>query len=60
MGKLWNYERFAEAPALISDSGVTLTYHDLASMGNDLEHAANGDGSDGTVPIAFFFGICFA
>ena len=60
MGTLWDFERYGDSPALIAETGARLTYHDLASLGNDLEHAANGDGSDGTVPIAFFFGICFA
>lgn len=58
MGKLWNYESFGEAPALISDSGVTLTYHNLASLGDDLEHAAMESGClhDGHIPLTMF--IC--
>ena len=32
MGKLWDFERFADSPALIGDTGVTLTYRDLAAL----------------------------
>ena len=37
MGKLWNFESFAESPALIADSGITLTYHDLDSLSDTME-----------------------
>ena len=32
MGKLWNFEAFSERPALIGDTGVTLTYGDLVKL----------------------------
>ena len=32
MGKLWDFEQHGDAPALIGDSGVTLTYRDLAAL----------------------------
>ena len=58
MGKLWNFESFAKAPALISDSGVTLTYHDLASLSDELETAIEKSGClcDGAIPLTMF--IC--
>lgn len=37
MGKLWNFESFAESPALIADSSIRLTYHDLESLSDIME-----------------------
>ncbi len=39
MGKLWNFESFSGRAALIGDTGVTLTYGDLAALSADLEKA---------------------
>ena len=44
MGKLWDFERHADAPALIGDTGVTLTYGDLAAPSADLEKAVEPGG----------------
>ena len=44
MGKLWDFERHADAPALIGDTGVTLTYGDLAALSADLEKAVEPGG----------------
>ena len=39
MGKLWDFERFADSPAMIADTGVTLSYRDLARLCASLEAA---------------------
>lgn len=53
MGKLWNFEAFSERPALIEDTGVTLTYGDLAAISADLEKAI---GPGGEHPLVMFVG----
>ena len=42
MGTLWNFEAFGGAPALIADTGVTLSYRDLASLSDEIETAIDG------------------
>ena len=32
MGKLWDFERYADFPAMIADTGVTLSYGELARL----------------------------
>ena len=39
MGKIWDFESFADSPALISDAGATLTYRDLAALSGETETA---------------------
>ena len=41
MGKLWDFEAFSGRAALIGDTGVTLTYGDLAALSADLEKAVD-------------------
>ena len=53
MGKLWDFERHADAPALIGDTGVTLTYGDLMSLSAGLEKAIE---SGGEHPLVMFIG----
>ena len=53
MGKLWNFEAFSERPALIGDTGVTLTYGDLLALSADLEKTI-GPGSER--PLVMFIG----
>ena len=36
MGKLWDFERYADAPALIGDTGVTVSYRDLSALAAEL------------------------
>ena len=40
MGKLWDFESFADAPALIGDTGITLSYRELAALSDELAAAA--------------------
>ena len=40
MGKLWDFERFADSPAMIADTGVTVRYRELAELSAALEEAA--------------------
>ena len=56
MGKIWNPESFGDSPALIGDTGVTLTYRDLASLsaGTDSDIAANADWSAESKPLVMF------
>lgn len=51
VGKLWDFERYGDAPALIGDTGVTLAYRDLASLAGELEAAADQNGDR---PLAMF------
>ena len=53
MGKLWSFEAFSERPAFIGDTGVTLTYGDLAALSSDLEKAIE-PGSER--PLVMFVG----
>ena len=56
MGMLWDFESFGDSPALIEDTGFTLTYHDLASL-SDVTEAAVGKsfgGDAGTKPLTMF------
>ena len=39
MGVFWNFESFADSPALIADTGVTLTYGDLNALSAEIETA---------------------
>ena len=56
MGKLWDFERFAAAPALIADTGVTLTYGDLAALSDEMESAIGScaDWDASTKPLTMF------
>ena len=45
MGKLWDFECFADSPAMIADTGVTVSYSDLARLCAALE-AAIGNNTD--------------
>ena len=44
MGKLWDFEQHADAPALIGDSGTTLSYRDLAVLSDEIGTAVRDDG----------------
>lgn len=44
MGKLWDFEQHADAPALIGDSGITLAYRDLAALSDEIGTAIRDDG----------------
>ena len=55
MGKLWDFESFADSPALIGDTGVTLTYRDLTALSDDIETAVGGTASEAG-PLVMF--IC--
>lgn len=48
MGKLWNFDQFGDSPALIGDTGVTLTYRDLAALSETVE-AAVGQADSGAL-----------
>ena len=48
MGKLWNFAQFGDSPALIGDTGVTLTYRDLAALSETVE-AAVGQADSGAL-----------
>ena len=39
MGKLWDFERFADSPALIAETGVTVSYRSLKQLSSALEAA---------------------
>lgn len=52
MGKLWNFESFGEAPALISDTGVTLTYRELAALSDEADAAIRENEAAG--PMTMF------
>ena len=56
MGKIWDFERFADSPALIADTGVTMTYGDLASLADGVETAVGKiTGPDAkTKPLTMF------
>ncbi len=56
MGILWDFERFAENVTLISDSGVTVRYQDLVTLGDELEQVIEKNGclSDGNRPLTMF------
>ena len=57
MGIFWEFERFADAPALIADTGVTLTYRDLAALSDEMEAGIreSGDRDGGSRPLVMFF-----
>ena len=55
MGKLWDFESFADSPALIGDTGVTLTYRDLTTLSDDIEAGVGGTASEAG-PLVMF--IC--
>ena len=42
MGILWKFEAFADAPALIADTGVTLSYRDLSTLSGAIDAAIDG------------------
>ena len=48
MGIFWDFERFGDAAALITDTGATLTYRELASLSHEAEAGARESGEDGT------------
>ena len=35
MGVFWDFENFADSPALIADTGVTVTYRDLSALSKE-------------------------
>ena len=39
MGVFWNFESFGDSPALIADTGVTVTYRDLTALSAETEAA---------------------
>ena len=55
MGKLWDFEGFGDAPAVIADTGATLTYRDLAALSDRIAEAmdACAGWQEGT-PLAMF------
>ena len=56
MGKLWDFESFADSPALIADTGVTLSYRDLARLSTALEDSIgkNADFAAEERPLTMF------
>ena len=56
MGKLWDFECFADSPAMIADTGVTVSYSDLARLCAALEAAIgnNTDWDAGERPLTMF------
>ena len=56
MGKLWDFESFADSPALIADTGVTVSYRDLARLCNTLEADIGkiADWNAGERPLTMF------
>ena len=40
MDKIWDFEQFGDAPALIADTGATITYRELEALSGELEQAA--------------------
>ena len=56
MGILWDFENFGDSPALIADTGVTLTYCDLVSLSGETEAAImrSADWSSESKPLAMF------
>ena len=56
MGKLWDFERFGDSPAMIADTGATMTYRDLALLSDETEKAigeSSGQGDEGR-PLVLF------
>ena len=49
MGKLWDFEPFADAPALIGETGGTITYRDLVSLSGEAEQLLSREGGRGLV-----------
>ena len=49
----WDFSRFGDAPALIADTGVTITYRGLASLSEEAEAAAgrHAGGDSGQKPL---------
>ena len=58
MERIWDFDSFADLPALIADTGVTMTYRDLASLSDETEKAMerNDERSGGSKPLVMF--IC--
>ena len=56
MGKLRDFESFADSPALIADTGVTLSYRDLARLSTALEDSIgkNADFAAEERPLTMF------
>ena len=56
MGKLWDFERFADSPALIADTGVTVSYRELSRLSAALEEAIGNyaDRDAGERPLTMF------
>ena len=44
MGKLWDFGPFADSPALIGETGATITYRDLVSLSDETERLTGGTG----------------
>ena len=49
----WDFSRFDDTPALIADTGVTITYRGLASLSEEAEAAAgrHAGGDSGQKPL---------
>ena len=56
MGKLWDFESFADFPAMIAETGVTIRYRELARLCEELEAAVGqkADGDAGERPLTLF------
>ncbi len=44
MGKLWNFDPFADSPALIGDTGATITYRDLMALSDATDRLTDRTG----------------
>lgn len=56
MGTLWDFESYGDAPALIAETGATLTYRDLASLSDHTEASVRKSfgGETGLKPLTMF------
>ena len=56
MGIFWDFESFANAPALIADTGAVLTYRDLESLSGDMEAGIreHADRDNASGPLVMF------
>ena len=56
MGKLWDFESFADFPAMIAETGVTIRYRELARLCEELEAdvGQKADGDAGERPLTLF------
>ena len=56
MGIFWDFESFANAPALIADTGAILTYRDLESLSGDMEAGIreHADRDNASGPLVMF------